>query len=198
MKLYVDRDGTAPSPRRVRIYLAEKGIEVPIQRLEVPKENRTPEFRAKNPVGSLPVLELDDGTCIAESLAICRYFEVLHREPALFGRTPLEQAEIEMWTRRVEHYFYLPLDFSTGFARNPNLQEAAKFFARWAGLAVGLFDQIVGQRPFLAGERLSVADLFLYGALDYGVKQRGYAIPAESKHLAAWYARMDTRSSARA
>jgi glutathione S-transferase len=198
VKLYVDKDGTAPSPRRVRMYLAEKGIEVPYAPLEVPMENRTPEFRQKNPVGSLPVLELDDGRCIAESLAICRYFEELHPDPPLFGATPLEKAEIEMWTRRVEHYFYLPLDFSTGFARNPSWQEVAKFFARWTGLATGLFDEVVGQRPFLASERLSIADLFLYGALDYGVKQRGYAIPAESKHLAVWYAAMSARPSARA
>jgi glutathione S-transferase len=122
----------------------------------------------------------------------------LHHDPPLFGATPLEKAEIEMWTRRVEQYFYLPLDFSTGFARNPNLQEAAKFFARWAALASGLFDQVVGQRPFLAGDRLSIADLFLYGALDYGVKQRGYAIPADSRSLNAWWATMDTRPSARA
>ena len=198
MKLYVDKDGTAPSPRRVRMYLAEKGLAIPIERLELPAAVRTPEFRAKNPVGTLPVLELDDGRCLAESIAICRYFEELHPEPSLFGRAPLEKAEIEMWTRRVEQYFYLPLDFSTGFARNPNLQEASKFFARWAGLATGLFDQIVAQQPFLAGDRLSIADVFLYGALDYGVKQRGYAIPAELASLTAWYATLGARPSAAA
>ena len=198
MKLYVERDGTAPSPRRVRMYLAEKGLAIPVERLELPAAIRTPEFRAKNPVGTLPVLELDDGRCIAESIAICRYFEELHPEPALFGRTPLERAEIEMWTRRVEQYFYLPLDFSTGFARNPNLQEVSKFFGRWAGLAAGLFDQTVRARPFLAGDRLSIADLFAYGALDYGVKHRGYAIPADLASLKAWYATLGARPSAAA
>jgi glutathione S-transferase len=196
VKLYVDKDGTAPSPRRVRMFLAEKEIEVPLELLELPAAVRTPEFRAKNPVGTLPVLELDDGRCIAESLAICRYFEELHPNPPLFGPTPLEKAESEMWTRRVEQYFYLPLDFSTGFARNPSLQEASKFFARWAGLATSLFDQVVAQRAFLAGDRLSIADIFLYGALDYGVKQRGYAIPPDQKNLQAWYATMGARPSA--
>jgi glutathione S-transferase len=198
MKLYVDKAGTAPSPRRVRMYLAEKGLEIPVEWLELPAAVRTPAFRAKNPVGTLPVLELDDGRCIAESIAICRYFEELHPEPPLFGRTPLEKAEIEMWTRRVEQYFYLPLDFSGLFARKPLAPEVSAFFARWAGLAAGLFDQTVRERPFLAGDRLSIADLFAYGALDYGVKHRGYAIPAELTSLQAWYATMGARPSAAA
>ena len=105
MKIYVDRNGTAPSPRRVRIYLAEKGLEIPYERLEIHKQNRTEEFKKKNRASTLPVLELDDGTCIAESMAICRYFEALHPEPPLFGATPLEQAEIEMWLRRIELRF---------------------------------------------------------------------------------------------
>ncbi len=96
MKIYVDRGGTARSPRRVRIFLAEKGIRVPYVRLEIHKENRTPEFRRKNPLSTLPVLELDDGSCISESIAICRYFEELHPEPPLFGSSPREKAEIEM------------------------------------------------------------------------------------------------------
>ncbi len=82
VKLYVDRGGTAPSPRRVRMYLAEKGITVPHEPLELHRENRTREFRRRNPIGILPVLELDAGSCISESLAICRYFEELHPELA--------------------------------------------------------------------------------------------------------------------
>ncbi len=81
MKIYVDKKGSAPSPRRVRIFLAEKGLHVPYERLDLHRENRTDEFRKKNPLGSLPVLELDDGTCIAESISICRYFEELHPDP---------------------------------------------------------------------------------------------------------------------
>ena len=118
MKLYVDDRGTAPSPRRVRMYLAEKDIDVPLERLVIHEENRTAEFLKKNPLGSLPVLELDDGTCIAESLAICRYFEESYPDPPLFGSTPVEKAEIEMWTRRAELYVYTPIDLASHFRRN--------------------------------------------------------------------------------
>ena len=93
----------------MRIFLAEKGIEVPTERLVLHEENRTPAFLEKNPTGTLPVLELDDGRCIAESLAICRYFEVRQPEHALFVASAEEQAWIEMWTRRVELNLYLPL-----------------------------------------------------------------------------------------
>ena len=112
MKLYTDEEGTAPSPRRVRMYLAEKAIAVPYEELELHRANRTPEFRRKNPIGTLPVLELEDGRCISESIAICRYFEELHPHPTLFGSTPQERADVEMWTRRVEHYLYLPIDLA--------------------------------------------------------------------------------------
>ena len=101
MKLY-DYKG-APNPRRVQIFLAEKGIDVPLEQVDITKGvNRQPPFLGKNPVGSVPVLELDDGTCIAESVSICRYFEALHPAPPLFGSTPLEVATVDMWLRRVE------------------------------------------------------------------------------------------------
>ncbi len=101
MKLYTYPG--APNPRRVEMYLAEKGIEVDTVKVDiVARENRQPEHLARNPLGGVPVLELDDGTTIAESVAICRYFEALHPDPPLFGKTPLEQARIEMWSRRIE------------------------------------------------------------------------------------------------
>ena len=109
MKIYVDRNGTAPSPRRVRIYLAEKDLEIPYERLEIHKENRTEEFKKKNRASTLPVLELDDGTCIAESMAICRYFEALHPEPPVFGADAREQASVNMWLRRIEMNFMMPV-----------------------------------------------------------------------------------------
>jgi len=101
MKIY---DYTqAPNPRRVRVFLAEKGISVPYEQIDIfQRDNRKPPFLAKNPLGGIPVLELDDGTHIAESIAICRYFEALHPEPALFGSSAGEQAMVEMWNRRVE------------------------------------------------------------------------------------------------
>src|SRR5229473_4959408 len=93
----------APNPRRLRIFLAEKGINVPNEQINILEEkNRTPEFLAKNPAGGLPVLELDDGSHLAESVAICRYLEGLHPEPRLFGRDAKERAMVDMWIRRIE------------------------------------------------------------------------------------------------
>ena len=109
MKLYTFSG--APNPRRVHIYLAEKGIEVPFEPVDLMKrENRTPEFISRvNAMGALPVLELDDGSHIAESVAICRYFEVEHPDPPLFGLTAREQAIVEMWNRRIELNFMMPV-----------------------------------------------------------------------------------------
>jgi len=101
MKLY--EMTAAPNPRRVRIFLAEKGITVPLVQIDMRKgEHKAPEFLKKNPSGKIPVLELDDGTCIAESVAICRYFEALHPKPSLFGATPKELGRIEMANRHLE------------------------------------------------------------------------------------------------
>ena len=101
MKLYDSK--MAPNPRRVRIFLAEKGIEVPIEQVDMmAKQHLTPEYTAINPLQRMPALELDDGTVISESIAICRYFEALRPQPALFGTGPKEIAVVEMWNRRCE------------------------------------------------------------------------------------------------
>src|SRR6202451_4738361 len=100
----------APSPRRVRIFLAEKGIELEMVQVDIMRNaNRTPEFYRKNPLGSLPILEFDDGSCLSESVAICRYFEEIEPEPALFGVGAREQALVEMWNRRVELAIFAPV-----------------------------------------------------------------------------------------
>src|SRR5262249_24950191 len=101
MKLY--DYARAPNPRRVRIFLAEKSMSVPLEDVDIMRRvNRDAPFLEKNPFGTIPVLELDDGSCISESVAICRYFEDLQPEPPLFGRGARERAEVEMWNRRVE------------------------------------------------------------------------------------------------
>ena len=100
----------APNPRRVRIFLAEKGIQVPFEEVDIVKKvNRDEEFRRKNPLGTVPVLELDDGTFISESVAICRYFEEIHPEPPLFGADAKQRALIEMWNRRMEFNLLQPI-----------------------------------------------------------------------------------------
>lgn len=197
MLLYVDEGGTAPSPRRVRMYLAEKGLEVPCERLELHVANRTREFRRKNPVGTLPVLELDDGACISESLAICRYFEELHPDPPLFGVGARERAEVEMWTRRQEFNLYLPIDLASHFARTGSA-DAARELDGWAQQSARFLDRVLAERAFVAGPRLTIADIVAFGALDYGVRFADFRIPAERTHLHAWFAAMATRPSARA
>ena len=108
MKLY--NSNLAPSPRRVRIFLAEKGVSIPRVEVDLAKlEHKRPEFSALNPFQTIPILELDDGTRIAESIAICRYIEAIWPEPNLFGLTPVEQAMIEMWQRQLELRLFLPI-----------------------------------------------------------------------------------------
>lgn len=108
MKLYDLKAGT--NPRRVRIFLAEKGITLPRVEVDMMKgENKSPGYLAKNPMGTMPLLELDDGTLIAESVAICRYFGELHPQPPLFGSTAVERALVEMWNRRMELEILAPI-----------------------------------------------------------------------------------------
>ena len=108
MKLY--DGGRAPNPRRVRIFLAEKGISVPMEQVDLGAlEQKSAAFTAINPVQRVPALVLDDGTVLTESVAICRYFEALHPEPPLFGRGALSAAQVEMWNRRIELHFLFPV-----------------------------------------------------------------------------------------
>jgi len=166
---------------------------VPRVELAIHEENRSDEFRKKNPFRTLPVLELDDGTCIAESIAICRYFEELHPEPALFGTTPLERAQIEMWTRRIELNLYLPIDFSGDFLG----EHAARIFRDGAHRMMRFLDRELASRAFIAGRRYTIADVFALSALDFGVAQLRYALPAEQPNLARWHRDVSARPSAR-
>ena len=202
MKLYDFKQ--APNPRRVRIFLAEKGISVPLEQIDIfQRTNRQPEFLAKNPLGGIPVLELDDGTCIAESVAICRYFEVLHPNPPLFGRDALEQALVEMWNRRVELVLLNALGMVWGHGSpltakvvqqipenvEPNRKRAAGFLE--------LLDRELGTRAFVAGERISVADISTLCALDFA-KLVQIAPDPSLKNVARWHAAMSARPSASA
>jgi glutathione S-transferase len=196
VKLYTDAHGEAPSPRRVRIFVAEKGLDVPYELMKIHEDNRTEAFRKKNPYRTLPVLELDDGTCIAESMAICRYLEALHPEPSLFGRTPLEQATIEMWTRRIELSLYLPIDLSgaTDFLSEPSTARLRES----AGRALRFFDRQLGERPFMAGDAYSVADAFALSAIDFGLRHVGYALDPAWENLHRWHEAVSARPSASA
>ena len=203
MKLYDYKAG--PNPRRVRIFLAEKGIEVPLVHTDILKrEQKTPKFLAKNPLGSIPVLELDDGTCISESVAICRYFEALHPEPALFGRMALEQAMIEMWLRRIELSFMVPVGMVWIHAHPltarliKQIPEAAEQNRKRVHIGYGLLNDQLAQTQFIAGDDYSVADAVLLASLDFANGLVGVPYAAELIHLKRWHEEVSARPSAKA
>jgi len=208
MKLY--DNVLAPNPRRVRIYLAEKGIEVPTVQVDLfRREQKSDAFKRKNSLGSIPVLELDDGQCIAESVAICRYFEELHPQPALFGGNALERAHVEMWNRRVELGLGVPLAqvwihgspitaplvAAEGAAQVPAAAEfnraiIARFF-RW-------LDRELDGRACIAGERFSVADITALCMVDFAAALVGIAVDPALANVARWHATVSARPSAQA
>jgi glutathione S-transferase len=205
MKLYTFSG--APNPRRVHIYLAEKGIEVPFERVDIMKrENRTPEFlRDVNVMGGLPVLELDDGSHIAESVAICRYFEAVQPDPPLFGRTPYEQAVVEMWTRRMELNFMVPVGMVwihgsplTKSVMKHQLPEAAEQYRGVVEQYFEFLDGQLAQRPFLAGDAFSIADIVALCTLDFGAQLNELRPTAEQTQLARWHDAVSSRPSAKA
>ena len=203
MKLY--NSNLAPNPRRVRIFLAEKGVEIPRIEVDLAKlEQRTPQFSAVNPFQTIPILELDDGTRIAESIAICRYIEALHPEPNLFGRSPLEQAIIEMWQRQLELRLLLPVAQVVRHSHphmaemeNPQVAEWAAANRPRALRAMAIVDEALRERPFIAGDRFTVADITGLVALDFARPAR-IAIPPELANLNRWREMLKARPSATA
>jgi len=207
MKLYNLSAGM--NPRRVRIFLAEKGVEIPLQEVDVAEgENAAPEFLHLNPIGKLPVLELDDGTIITESVAICRYIEALHPQPNMFGETPLETAQIEMWTRRAELEFGIPVmnvfenlhPFWVGrITQVKEYGELAReqLLRRMAWLDGELGKRAPEKRDFLVAERYTIADIILQCALIVA-KACKVRIPEDQTHLSQWFASVTSRASARA
>jgi glutathione S-transferase len=202
MKIYDSQ--TAPNPRRVRIFLAEKGIEVPFEQVDIVKaDNRSPEFRRKNPLGTLPVLELDDGTCIAESVAICRYFEELHPTPPLMGTDARDRALVEMWQRRMELELFIPVaqvfrnshPFFAG--RIPQVAEWGEVNRHAAEARLAWLDTQLADREFVAGPRFTIADITALCAVDFGRVSK-IRIQPEQTHLARWHAAVSARPSATA
>jgi len=190
----------APNPTRVRVYLAAKAIELEQVTVNLPQgEQRSPAHLARNPLGKLPVLELDDGTCLTESLAIMEYLEELHPEPPMLGRTPLERARARELERiadlgvlqsvaRIVHATRSPL----GFPPVPAIAEAARP-ALAAALAV--LEDRLGDAPFLGGERPTFADCTLFAAFGFG-RFGGVEIDPAFVRLHASHARFSARPSA--
>lgn len=195
----------APNPRRVRWVLAEKGVEdieiVPVNLLAA--EHRSGEYRDKVGLPHVPALELDDGTCISESIAICRYLETRHPEPNLFGRDPVETAVIEMWTRRCEMYLANPLMMVVRFghpalaALEPPNPAVADYNRAMAERFMKHLDRRLQGREFIAADRITMADVVAYTGIDFG-RLIKYRPPAELAELGRWMAAMRARPAASA
>lgn len=203
MKLY--DGGLAPNPRRVRIYLAEKGIEVPLVPVDMTAlEHKSDAVSSRNPLQRLPVLELDDGTILTETVAICRYFEELYPDPPLFGKDALDKAIVEMWARRMELHLLMPVAHAFrhlhpamrewevpqvaewGEANKPKVVE----FLRW-------LDQDLGERAFIADDTYTIADITAMISIDF-MKPARIKIPEECANLFRWYSSVASRPSAKA
>ncbi|MBW2281862.1 MAG: glutathione S-transferase [Deltaproteobacteria bacterium] len=194
----------APNPRIVRIYLAEKGIDVPKVQVDIAKaENRQPPYLAKNPMGGVPMLELDDGTCIAETIAICRYFEEQQPEPPLFGTDAKDKAVVEMWRRRMELEVANPImqtfrnthEFFKG--RIPQVAEWGEVMREAANKRLEWLDSVLADREWVAGERFTIADITAMVGIDFG-RVSGIRIADDQKNLARWHAAASARPSAKA
>jgi glutathione S-transferase len=204
MKLYSLKQ--APNPRRVRIFLAEKKAAVPIEEfdMEANKGHREPAFLARNPLGTLPVLELDTGEMIAESVAICRYFEELMPEPPLFGRSSAERVAIEMWNRRMEHELFLPVidvflhthDFWVG--RRQQVPTYGDLRRQQVIDRMRWLDKELEGREFIGADRYNIADITAQVAILTARGALQLKIPEDHKNLSRWWAAVSKRPSSRA
>jgi glutathione S-transferase len=195
----------APNPRRVRIFLAEKNIEIVYVHVDVYKgESRTAEFIEKNPLGGLPILEFDDGTYLTESVAICRYFEGISPEPRLMGVDPRDIAFVEMWNRRMELEVFLPilnfLQHTSPFfkGRLRQLPEFAEMRRRQGLKRIEWLDSILAQREFVAGDRYTIADITAQVGIDLGLNMAGLKLPDGVHHVKRWHEAVTNRPSAQA
>lgn len=203
MKLF--DGGRAPNPRRVRVFLAEKGIEVPLVPVDMgAMEHKQQEVSSRNPLQRLPVLELDDGTVITESVAICRYFEELYPQPTLFGRDAIGKARVEMWQRRMEfnllncvaqafrHVHPAMKDWET-----PQIPEWGEANKPKALEFLRLLDGELADRAFIAGDEYTIADITGLVAVDF-MKPARIKVPEDCTHVLRWHQSVSSRPSAAA
>ena len=203
MLLY--HDTRAPNPRRVRIFLAEKGVAYDTIEVSIAQQaHQTPEFKKKNPIALLPVLELADGKILRESMAICRYVEEQHPEPNLFGGDAWERAQIEMWNRHAELELLFPIaqvfrnSHKFWVGRIKQSPEFAEIMREQIGHRFEWLDGELGERPYFAGQRFSVADITALCALDFGKVSDIRIDAAKHPNLAAWHKRVSDRPSSKA
>ncbi len=203
MKLF--DGGLAPNPRRTRIYLAEKGIEVEIVPIDMAAMGHKSEaITSRNPLQKLPVLELDDGTILTESLAICRYFEELYPEPPLFGVDALDKAIVEMWSRRMEFNIISPIAQAFRHLHPamtewevPQVPEWGEVNKPKAITALKWLDDELADREFVAGERYTIADITAMIAIDF-MKPARISMPEDCRNIMRWHKAVRARPSATA
>jgi glutathione S-transferase len=203
MKFY--DGGRAPNPRRVRIFLAEKGIKIPTEQVDLAGlQQRSEAYTAINPMQRVPALVLDDGTVIAESIAICRYFEVLQPDPPLFGRGALASALVEMWNRRAELHLFLPvasvfqhLHPAMKAMIDPQVPEWGEWNKPRVMAFLQFLDSELKDRPFVAGAGYSVADITAMVAVDF-MRVSKLAVPDTLANLKRWHQAVSARPSAAA
>ena len=200
MKLYTTT--LAPNPRRVRIFMEEKGIEIPVQEISIMEgEHKQEEYKKISSSSKVPALELDDGTVITESMAICRYLELLHPEPALFGSSKVEQAKIEMESRRIELELMLPIASAfrhthpaAAALENPQIEEYGIAQRENAINRLNLLDEELVEQKFIAGDDYSVADITALCAIDFGGLAQ-IEVPSSLVNLSRWLENMRSRPS---
>jgi glutathione S-transferase len=202
MKLY--DGGKAPNPRRVRVFLAEKGISLPVEPVDLGAlAHKSPAFTAINPLQRVPALVLDDGTVITESIAICRYFELLHPEPPLFGVGPKEVAIVEMWQRRMELHLMLQVGHVFRNSHPAMKEMEVPQVPAWAEANkprvmefLEVLDNELKDRRFAAGDRYSVADITGMIGIDF-MKPAKLTLPETLVNVRRWHADVSSRPSAR-
>jgi glutathione S-transferase len=197
--------GRTPNTRRVRIFLAEKGVEVPMEHIDIAKdEHKTAAFTRLNPLQRIPSLVLDDGAVISESVAICRYFEELHPAPPLFGRDAKEKAMVEMWNRRVELGLFSSIAAVVRHGYPYMAAMEVPQVPEWAAVNRGkvegqlrFLDGALAGSAFIAGEAFSIADITLLCGIDF-MRLPKIALPGDCAHLRRWHAAVSARPSASA
>ena len=203
MKLY--DSGRAPNPRRTRIFLAEKGIKLPLEQIDLGSlQQMSADYAKINPLKRVPALALDDGTVITESIAICRYFEALQPDPPLFGRGAVQVARIEMWNRRLELNLLFPVAHVFRNTHPAMKEMEVPQVPAWAEANkprisefVAIVDRELEDRRYIAGDTFSVADITGLVAVDF-MKPAKLAVPDELKNLKRWHAEISARPSATA
>lgn len=203
MKLY--DGGRAPNPRRTRIFLAEKGIRLPMEQIDIGGlQQRSPAYTAVNPLQRVPALVLDDGTVITESIAICRYFEEIQPDPPLFGRGALEIAQVEMWQRRMEQNLLAGVSHIFRNSHPAMKEMEVPQVPAWAEANkprimdfLAFVERDLQDRPFIAGDHYTVADITSLVGVDF-MKPVKLAVPDEFKNLRRWHAEVSARPSAQA